>query len=209
MNIVFDQKDYPSGIGSLAVSIKNELPLNDLMKIVDGQWSCRIGASWYSRTKNLRLKENPYSFSRAERFSGWHFYSNLVLNQAAKQGWGAVRGFAPEQSLEFIQGYAAAVIVSASVKSIWESPNDLIWEKREEIADLISKLDLAYPSLPDWAMPLPVAVFGEGVLSYRETIGSIFCVINDEFAAEVYFEARLHSRKPTSTEMQQLEEQLS
>jgi hypothetical protein len=209
MNIIFDQKDYPNGRGSLAVSIRDELPLNDLVKIVDGQWSCLIGASWYSRTKNLRLEENPYPLSQAERFSGWYFYSNLALNQAGKQGWGAMRGFAPEQSLDFVQGYAAAVIVNASVKSTWESPNDLIWEKREEIADLISKLNLVYPSLPDWAMPLPVAVFGEGMLSYRKIIGSVFCALNDEFAVEVYFQAWLHSRKPTSTEMQQLEEQLS
>ena len=209
MNIVYDPKDYPSGRGSLAVSIKDELPFDDLVKIVDGRWSCRIGASWYSTTKNPRPANNPFSSDRVEPYSGWHFYSNLALRLASKEGWGVLRDFAPEESLDFVKGYAAAVIASASIESIWDSPSDLSWQKREEIAGLIPELNLVYPALPDWAIPFPVAVFGGGISFYREIIGSTFCVIDSNFATEIYFEAWLHSRKATPNEMQQLEELLS
>jgi hypothetical protein len=209
MNIVFDPKDYPKGRGSLAAFIKDEIPFDSLLKIVDGRWSCRIGANWYSRERRSSKTENFFKGSRVEHFHGWYFYCNLMLTEAGQRGWGAMRGFAPDQSLDFVKGHAAAVIVNASIKPIWDSPDDIRQKKREEIAGLITKLDLFYPALPNWAIPLPVAVFGEGMVAYREIIGRVFCAIDDEFAAEVFFEAWLHSREPTSTEMQQIEELLA
>ncbi len=210
MNIVFDPKEYPEGRHTLSdpLEVDDEF-LQDEVWVIDGQWTCLFSMSWHSRTLAEHLKNNPYPRSNYEEFPGWFFYSNLSIMQAAGSVFSAERGFSTRESLDFVKGYAAAVVRNASVRKVFDSPSELHFKKREEIAELISQLHLEYPPLPSWVAEPPVAVFGEGLTFYREIIGKVFCEVNDDFAVEIYFEAWINRREATNEEMQLIKEKLS
>jgi hypothetical protein len=213
MKLVIDPKWY-SDVEETLLEIK-KTGLQDecdgsFLHVIDGTWNLRTFTSWYRNQPNPRLANDPISkkWNRVEKYDKWFFYSTAGFTQNLETNAYAFLAFDSDKSFDFSRGYACAVVFNAYIRPTWDSPNEIDWEKRIELVNLIENMPLSYPEYPAWADSFPIAVLGDSIQHWRDEAGSIFCPINEEWALEISIEAWLHYRKPTDQEIQMIEKAL-
>ncbi len=212
MKLVAD-KEYP-GVEETLLEIK-ESGISDEMRdysiyVVDGSWTLHTTAYWYRNQPNSHLTDNPIfkNWNRVEKYDQWFFYSLASFYEDLKTKSYTFRYVQSGRSLDFVKGFACAVVLNAAIKPVRDSPDKITWGKREEIADLVEDMPLSYPEYPVWVDSFPIAILGDSLRHWRDEAGSVFCPINEEWALEVSIMAWLDYRKPTDQEIQMIEKAL-
>jgi hypothetical protein len=213
MKLVIDPKIYPDIEETLLEIKKTGLQdhiKNNLVRVIDGSWAFLIIAYWYRNQPNTRPTNNPFPTQRVEKYDQWFFYSTAQFKKESGVDDRAFPflHFESDKGFDFLRGVCYAVVLNARVKATWDSPDDITWEKRQEIAELIENMPLSYPEYPVWADSFPIAILGDSFRFWRNDAGSVFCQINEEWALEISIEAVLHNRKPTDQEIQMIEKAL-
>ncbi len=213
MKLVIDPKWYPDVEETLSEIKKTGLQDEcdgSFLHVIDGSWTLYTAAYWYRNQPNPRLSNDPISkkWNRVEKYDQWFFYSLAHFYEDLKTDSYAFRYIQSGRSLDFVKGFACAVVLNSAIKPLWDSPDKINWGKREEIADLIETMPLSYPEYPAWADSFPIAVLGDSIQHWRDEAGSAFFPINEEWALELSIMAWLNHRVPTDQEIQMIEKAL-
>jgi hypothetical protein len=219
MKLVIDPEEYPDVKETLLEIKKSGLQDENshwFIHVMDGSWSLWTRANWYRNQPNPCLSQNPLLgqsrdpllIQKIEGGKQWFFYSTAQFRKELETNISAFRHFGPNQGLEFLRGFTYGIVLTADIKATWDSPNEISWDKRQEIVNLIENMALNYPEYPVWADSFPIAILGDLIRYWRDEAGSVFCPINEEWALEISIEAWLHYRKPTDQEIQMIEKAL-
>lgn len=163
---------------------------DDCWRVWHGTWSFLAGVHWYTKSQNKTSVQHEHN-------SDWLFHSRVLLNPARDTPLGYYLASSCEEALSQMQ----QIILTGRYQQFKDSPKEFTLQKRRRVTEASKAMQFKLPEYPAWAIPIPVAVFGDPP-SYRTRVGNVFCPISHEFAVEIFVEAWTQGSKPTNQELE-------
>jgi hypothetical protein len=166
-------------------------------RVWHGTWSFLADAHWYSKTRDITSAQREH-----ERYNDWSFNSRVLLKPESTTSQNLnVRFLAStcEEALRQIQ----QMVLTGRYQQYKDSPKEFTLNERTRVAEVVQTMQFMRPEYPEWAIPIPVAVFGDPP-AYSTRIGHVFYPISHEFAVEIFVEAWTSGSEPTNQELEQI-----